>query len=517
MTSGAEIRARARRVAAEHAPLIAITIAFIVSRLVYREGLGVTFDVLPLEYFIQYIDTWFIENDFWRSILYLHQQAPLQNVLVGSAWKYLGPDLGFAVIDALHVALGWLFAVMLYGVQRRLGVGKVAASIAAVLFVVSPFFVLIEAWLFYHHPVATILVGSLLTLLRYYRTGAPRAALLFFSLLALAAMFRNIYGATWMVATVALLLIRPPVTKLGAKHRRIILKAAAIPVLVVTLVGMKPQLLFGGGSSSAAVWANVSYRIWHALPRRERRKLKKTGDISKFIDFEPFSPVTNMPELRVPHPPTGVPLLDMATTPDGRANTFTLEYTLMTEKYARKDGQMLLSRYPKVYARAVLKDLGGWYMTPLTRDLVMHRTANRRRVLVVENAIGWLLGEDKTQRYWGYAFAFPTALLYAAWRLLRARAALASERSTVALLGFMLMTIVYVSLSTTMISYGDYSRYRFDVDSFYLVILVLLLTDLRAGLGRVVRWIRDRWRARRPAPETPLVPESRPAVTSEAT
>ena len=56
---------------------------FVVSRLLYRVAFGVRLDVSPVRYFIQYVDPWFVEHDFVRSILHLHHQAPLQNL----AWK----------------------------------------------------------------------------------------------------------------------------------------------------------------------------------------------------------------------------------------------------------------------------------------------------------------------------------------------------------------------------------------------------------------------------------------------
>jgi hypothetical protein len=63
----------------------------------------------------------------------------------------------------------------------------------------------------------------------------------------------------------------------------------------------------------------------------------------------------------------------------------------------------------------------------------------------------------------------------------------------VAVLSYMLLTIVYVTGTTVLISYGEFNRYRFDIDPFYLVLCVLLLRDIgslarqHTGFGRCDR------------------------------
>jgi hypothetical protein len=59
-------------------PETTVVLVFLASRLVYRTVYGIRFDAIPVFSFIQYIDPWFVEHDFLRSLLHLHHQAPLQ-------------------------------------------------------------------------------------------------------------------------------------------------------------------------------------------------------------------------------------------------------------------------------------------------------------------------------------------------------------------------------------------------------------------------------------------------------
>lgn len=478
------VASRARTWAAGHVPEIVLTLAFVVSRLLYRGVLGVRFDTAPFGYFIQYVKPWFLEHDFARSMLHLHQQAPLQNLVVGGLWKVLGPAAAFRLLDVALLTVGYAFGLALLALLRRVGVGRLLATVTSVAFVTSPFFVLHEAWLFYPLPVAFLLVVAALALLRFYREGTLRAALGFFAVVAVTALIRNIYGLVWLGAVVAVMLLLPPVVRPAGELRRTILKAVAGPALVMWLVGAMPSFLIGpAASSSAAVWANVGYRVYHGLPKAERQRLHDEGVLSRALELEPFSPVPELSEVRVPHPPTGVPLLDMTTTPDGKPNHFTLEYLLIAEKHLEPEGKLLVSRYPRVYVAAVVDGLTDWYLSPPTRDLVMHRTANRRRVQIVERVLARLAGENARGRWTALAIGLPVVFLFGVWTVVRGRSTLPAGRGVVALVAVMLLTIAYVTLGTTMISYGDYSRYRFDVDAYYTVLGALLITRA-AGAAR---------------------------------
>ena len=51
-------------------PYVVVSLAFLVSRILYHVVFDVRFDTSPVDEFIQYIGPWFVEHDFLRSLLY---------------------------------------------------------------------------------------------------------------------------------------------------------------------------------------------------------------------------------------------------------------------------------------------------------------------------------------------------------------------------------------------------------------------------------------------------------------
>src|SRR5580658_518393 len=169
---------------------VLVVFVFGISRLVYRVVFDVRFDTSPTSDFIQYLDAWFVEHDFLRSVLYLHHQAPLQILVAQGCIKLLGMREAAVLLEALYLALGLCLSLALLRILRRLGAPIVLSIVAVSLYGAAPTSVLYESWLFYPLPTATLLAFSLLALLRYYRLGTFGAALVFFSLLGGLALLR---------------------------------------------------------------------------------------------------------------------------------------------------------------------------------------------------------------------------------------------------------------------------------------------------------------------------------------
>ncbi len=212
------------------------------------------------------------------------------------------------------------------------------------------------------------------------------------------------------------------------------------------------------------------------MPPSEKDELKKEGLVSPAIDTEPYTSLSETPRLRLPHEPTGVPLLDDAVMPDGRPNSHALEYVLVVNRFYKADARYLLEHERTAYIQSVFYGLGDWYCSSPTRDIVLGRSANLKHVEKIELKLEALLGRQRTGRLTALCMiAFPMCIAYAVYRLIRARSLRASERSTIVVLFFMVFTIVYAGLGTALISYGDFSRYRFDVDAFYMAISALMI------------------------------------------
>jgi hypothetical protein len=486
-----ERRRRALRVLMRYWPYEAVALIFLASRLVYRVCYGVRFDPSPVSFYIQYADPWFLRHDFLRSILYLHHQAPLQNVLVGIPLLLMDDAHAFMVLDVVYVGLGLATALGLLCAMVNLGARAGWAVLICGLYACSPTTVIYESWLFYHLPVACLLIWALVALLRYYRARTFASAVAFFSAIAVAALFRSSLSLVYVGALLGSLLLWPPFDVSGRRSaRKVILKAAAGPMLVLALVSVKPVFMIGYGYGEAMLWGNLSTKVWEQLPRAERDRLLAEGIVSPAVDVFCLTDLEHFGQLRMRQPPTGVPLLDMERAPSGRWNAHAIEYLPITRHYFKRDALYLLSHYPGAYLRGVASALSQ-YLAPCTIDMMLPITQSYLQLTGLRTSIDrfWGLGADN--RSLVLTLVLPVLLLYGGYRIRRANLAVCSERRGAIGHAYVIATILYVAASTLLISLGDFSRYRYDVDPLYLVLLAVALSDgeaiVRAALTRVLR------------------------------
>jgi hypothetical protein len=399
--------------------------------------------------------------------------------------KLLGTAHAFVVLEALYVALGLLLALTLLHILRLLAAPALLSTIAVSLYTAWPTSVVYENWLFYHLPTAVLFVFSLVALLRFYRRGTAGAAFLCFALIAAITLLRSTFGLLFLGAAAAILLILPP-HPCGQRisPRRMILKAALVPFLVVALNSAKPRLLVGHDYGAALLWVNLRNKIFEELPSGEANRLIASGLLSASGGHDaPATLVSAYGQFQIPHALTGVPLLDLDTLPGGVYNPHALEHVLVAERYYRRDAIYLLTHYPGVYWRSVWDGLSSEYVSSAAVMPILRKQINHRRLAKLESWADRALGRLADGRLILLMVGLPLAVLYGFHRVRGPRARRESERSSVAAFLYMLLAIVYVTGTTVLVSYGEFNRYRFDIDPFYLVLSVLLLRDI----GRVAR------------------------------
>lgn len=498
-------------------PYLAVAVAFFASRLVYWFVFDLNFDHSPVSYFIQYLHSWFIVHDFWRSLMYLHQQPPLQNLLTGGFMRLFGSPAAFTLLWYLYVALGLVNALALLHVMLRLGAARWLAVVAVVLHTAAPETVYFESWLFYHQPVATLLLLSLVCLLRYYRSGTALAGFGFFFCFACTGLFYAIFHPVLLAAATVGILWRPPLVRGRALSRWRVLGAAAFPFILLLGNVQKTKALTGYGQGSAFLWENLAVKTFAEIPLDERQWLIDSGYVTRAPNLPLFPVPLSLYNggLRVPHPPTGVPLLDMPEMPDGQTNPHSLEKVLIAEKFYKKDSFYLLQhRFPD-YWEAVIKGLTSYYfMSPLDYDGTLY-SPNREKLRSFNGFLSRLFLADAGGRQLLLVVLFPLTLIYGVHRVFRPRSVLRSERAPVVLVAHMVLVIVYITFATIMISAGDFSRYRFNIDPLYLILFVLMASDARHGAVVLKRSL-VQWRNRRRTVAASGA-EMSPAASSPAT
>jgi hypothetical protein len=425
---------------------------------------GVRFDASTLGVFWQFIEPDLLRERLLESLYYLHSQPPLYNLFLGVVLKAF-PTASTEAFQAVYLLLGLVEALVVLALLGRLGASRALAVAAALLVAVLPATILYESWLFYEFPVAVALLLAALALQRFGERGSFASGFAFFGLLAVAVYTRSVFQHVWLVAALGLILVAAP------RLRRRALAAAAVPFLAVALLYIKNAVEFGAFTTSSWSGMNFAQVALSSITDEEREALVDDGTLSPVSLADPFSDLSAYRGTYEPPAPTGIPLLDRTHMANGDANRHNLAYVEISEKYMR-DALALIRRRPDAYADSIVDGLQ-LFLTPSSDFLFVED--NRQEIRPYEHLFnGVVLGRTPYVRgiSWGILLAYVIALAYGA--AVVARALRRRDGDPAALtVGFVWLTVVYVTLALVLAQVTENQRIRYLVDPLTVVLLAL--------------------------------------------
>jgi 4-amino-4-deoxy-L-arabinose transferase-like glycosyltransferase len=461
---------------------------FVVSRTLYGL-LGVQFDSSTLLPYMQFIDPPLLRERLLESLWYYHAHPPLLNLFTGVGLKLFGEhaDVYFAV--CFH-ALGLAMALAVYILTLRLTGARAAAIVAAAILVFSPSFVLYENWLMYTMPSAALLTISALMLHQYVTTRRTRWAFAFFGVLAILLLTRSLFHLAWMVLIVVLLAI------LLRQYWRQVLLAAAAPLLVVVFWYAKNYHYFGTFGASTAMGIGLANITTLMVERERLLPLFQEGRLSQYVMVSRYE----RPELlfmlqRSQH--TGVRVLDEVKKSDGKHYNYNNLQMVGANRYYMRDAIEVVRTFPASYVIGLIIS-NRLFFSPTNMNAYFSK-ANRQAVRPMESIFNPLLygvGAKSglmEQPHFGFVqrnvMEVNTALpLIALWWVLLPYGYLQARRGVLAadpdikpralVLGFIVLTALYVYGVATALELSENYRYRFNIEPLFLVLTVTAATDL---------------------------------------
>lgn len=467
---------------------------FFLSRALYA-WLGVEFDGTPLSYYMQFIDTELLAHRLLESIWYYHANPPLMNLLVGIGYKLFGDGGVVMFCSVIFHLLGLLAAFCVYTLVWKLSGSRIAAYVGTGLVVFSPSFVLYQNWLMYSFPSAVLLTASALALYQYLRTLQTRWCVAFFGILMLLLLTRSLFHIAWMV------LVAASLTAAVWDRRRQVLLAAVLPILVVAAWYGKNYYYFGVFSSSTWMGLGLSNISTLVVTREELEPLVKDGRLTPFALVSRYQ---NMGALFTAQqlPPTGVPVLDEIRKSNGFYN-FNSQQLIAINKYYTQDAITVIRTYPFSYVVGLVIS-NRLFFSPSNMNLYFS-DRNRESVKPMERIFNPLLygvgAEPKylVQPHFGFANGGrlevnTSALLIAAWILVlaygyvQARQGLMSgnsqQRPRAVVIGFIVMTALYLYAVGTALELAENYRYRFLIEPLFVVLSATAITSLVRAVRR---------------------------------
>jgi len=490
----------------ERYDLLIVLALFAASRGLYAL-LGVEFDSSPYPGYFQFIDAPLLRTRLLESLWYFHAHPPLLNLFVGIGEKLFGDDAVVYFNVAFH-ALGLLLAATVYLLTRRLSASRVTAVLTTALLVFSPSFVLYENWLMYSFPAAALVVMAALALHEYIGTRKAVWGAAFFGLLATLLLTRSLFHLAWLVLIIGLVVV------VLWERRWQVLKVASVPLLVVVLWYGKNYYLFGAFTASTMMGLGMSNVSTLTVPREQLEPLVQTGELSPLALVDRFTkaPLFFSSQKLAP---MGVPVVDEISKSTGHYNWNNRQLIAINRIYAR-DALTAMRKFPRNY-RAGVGLSNRLFFSPTSMNRFF-TPENRDAVVPIERLYDPILygarqmPEPAPQPVFGFVHSLAlevntSSRLIIVWFLMlgygyvHARRAIVDRKSgatpRAVVLGFFVVTAIYVHVVATTIELGENYRYRFLVEPLFFVVTAVAITD-------AVRWVRakleaDKARATQPA------------------
>jgi hypothetical protein len=457
------------------APIAAVGLSFIVSRLLYLQA-GLRFDNTPPKYYYQFIDPQLLETRFWESIWYLHSQPPLLNVLTGLLYQVFSPQS--RIYQLLFSALGFVLSFLFYWLGLRLGLKKWVSAILTIWFMVSPATVLYENLYFYTYLTAILLVFAALVLSKFVETDNFWWGFGFCNALAGLCLTWAIFHLLWMITAILLVAV-------FYRNRRKLIMASLIPLLLVFGWYTKNYFLFGTFNASSWVGMNLSHVTFLSplTPLSVRKELEQ-GGLTHYPPKDAFRQFRDFDGL-IPIPPRrGIPVLDEQLTSTEAVN-FNNPFYLQLSKLMLKDAMYFIRVRPDLYLASVKQGLTVYFHSSTDYLLLKNKPTPQLESWWDKIFYGQLSG------YQGdYDNRWKTSPRYVGWFLVLAYIAaigygvnvfLVRDRYNpvfVTVIMFMTFTILYFTFMANFLDLGENNRFRFTIDPLIFLLFVKLLQNL---------------------------------------
>lgn len=475
--------ARDARARLSRAPLL-LAAGLLLARCGYHL-LGVRFNASTLDAYWQFVDPFLLRREPIASILNLHSQPPLFNLLLALALRP-GRAAAPLALQALLLACSALLAACVYALQRRLAVPPWLAAATSLAFAASPAFVLHENWLFYSLPTAALLAATCLAFAAA-SAGSRRGLQLCLWCAALLCLLRAAFHPLWFVL-LALALARV------SGEGRAVARAALGPALLLACFVAKNGLLFGTPALSSWVGQSLSRLTVERLPPEQRSALVREGRLSAAALIPAFSPPEDYPGELMTADAALPRVLTQARKSAGAVNYHAIGY-LRVSRALLADSAWVIAQRPGVYLSGLREAWTIYFRSPCA--VPFFGIDNRRATAgLCEAQDRWLLvrlpptasGERPESGICLAILVLSPLLVALAAAGAFGRGPLAGgSRQTRALLGLLAANVVYVAVVGNSLELGENNRFRFETDGLSVVLLGAGLAALSARWGGSAR------------------------------
>ncbi|MBI4266447.1 MAG: class I SAM-dependent methyltransferase [Acidobacteria bacterium] len=456
-----------------------------------------------------------LRDRLMETLFYYHAFPPGMSLLTGILLKLGGAHAATLALAAFW-ALGLVIVNSLFYLARVSGIsGPVALGMAAA-FSMLPQAIYFEHLYLYEYPITALLSLAAVFLYRGVRDRSVWSWFGFFAACSAVGLTRSTFHLVWFAAMLGLGLwtaMRPGTRTLfplypphsgprraerakeilvtGRQTWRLVLRAAAVPAGVLLALYVKNFVVFG--VFDAFTFGFVSHNLvttWH-LSDEVRDRWIADGTLSPLAAVNVYAgPREYLPYFETSESSAWPPQLSLLERPSVGAENYNHWLFLEVSRRRRADALYYLRTRPREYAATVLTGVRDVF-TPSTEWHPLDTTdesphAQHRQLLGGYEALYNRVVHGVPAAPVGLYLFLPLILAWTArrvWVLVRSGDADAAARG--ALFAWCLFQIAFVVAASSVFTFRESARYRFQVEPAIWLMTAVMLTDVRrAFTGR---------------------------------
>jgi hypothetical protein len=455
-----------------HAWLSAV---FVLARVgFYLAGLRMNFDLG----WMWLADPADLRDRLLHTLFYFHAMPPGMNLVAALCLK-LGGDAGGSVALVLFATFTLVLVNALFYLGRTLGLPVLVAFLVALGFGLSPPALFFDHLFLYESPVVCLIGLGAALFLHALRGPSLERWLAFFLCAACTGFIRSTFHLLWLAAVVGLALYLTP-----QAARRQVLRAAVAPALLLLALYAKNWAVFGFFGAFSEAPLNFNLVTTQELPLDVRQAWIAEGKLSRYASVNVFAgPRAYLPFFESTDNPAYPPELSLLERPTNGAPNYNHWFFLAAMPDRRHDAWVSVTARPGSYLRTVGRGFIDFF-SPTTR---WHPGERAHRATPHDAHRSVLGGYEAAYNAVLHAVPFPPfglylllpLVLHSAVRRVRALRAASdgASRAAAGALIFVLFQVTYAITVSTLFSFKESARYRYQIEPLLWLLAAMALVD----------------------------------------
>ena len=465
------------RLSGEGGYVLILSLAYILSRFLFYLK-GGYFNARPILFAKQYLDPILLENDLLASLFHLHSQPPFFNFFLGIVLKV--SPVPAITYELLFKTAGLIMPILLFSILSMMGIKRLIAFLVTLVFMFNPTLFLYENLLYYTHFEAFFILLSIFFLLRWALNSNTKDIIFFFLSLLCLGMIRSLFHPFFFFFLVIVIAVFV-YFKQKKQLSKIFVCASLFVLLPLVLLCAKNLVVydfFGTTSwTGMSLWIKTNTFLSEQLEEFETDGL--VSPLAVKAELETFKPITKyfddkeLEKLDCSHP-ADCEILKSSDKPNYNHKGF-----VTLSKQLLKDSFSLIRQNPKSFGfyTFVSYSLTLWHSSDsvhaLFEDNMKILNQPERFYRFLNFGFFGIKNRHSDTRLWRrttcvslfFLFFYASTLI----NLLRKKGSMPTAVKIACL--FCLIIHVYTIAVSSIIEFGENNRFRFPVDSAFLILM----------------------------------------------